>query len=129
MNNLKVIMLVSGLICCGLITSCDQSATKMAAAESECAQKASAITGFNPSNPTNVESKVGKGAAYGAVSGAALGAITSSRSRKVVAGAAIGAAAGAGIAAISGSEKKKAAARARDNYQREYENCLAEKGF
>ena len=129
MNNLKLVTLVSGLLCCSLITSCDQSATKMAAAESECAQKASAITGFNPSNPTNVESKVGKGAAYGAVSGAALGAITSSRSRKVVAGAAIGAAAGAGIAAISGSEKKKAAARARDNYQREYENCLAEKGF
>ena len=92
-NDLKLVTLVSGLPCCGLIISCDQTATKVAVAESECAQKASAITGFNPSNPTNVESKIGKGAAYGAVSGAAPGEITSSRSRKVVAGAAIGAAA------------------------------------
>jgi hypothetical protein len=47
----------------------------------------------------------------------------------VVQGAAVGAAAGAGIGAISDNEKKKAAAQSRDAYQREYQNCLQEKGF
>ncbi|MFC1695716.1 hypothetical protein ACFL1C_06280 [Pseudomonadota bacterium] len=129
MKKAKVVTLVAGLLCCGLIVSCDQSADKMAAAESECAQKATTISGFNPANPPSTKSEAGKGAAYGAVGGAALGAITGSNSRKVLGGAAVGAAAGAGIAAIRGSEKKKTAAQAKDNYQREYQDCLAEKGF
>ena len=126
MKKSSPVLLITGLLCCGLLVSCDQSAAKRDAAISECERVASNITGFDPSNPPSEKSKVGKGAAYGAASGAAVGAISSGN---VVGGAAIGAAAGAGIAAIHGSEKKKAAARAKENYQREYQNCLAEKGF
>ena len=41
----------------------------------------------------------------------------------------MGAAAGAGVAALSDSEKKKAAAELKAAYDREYKNCLQEKGY
>ena len=111
-----------------MTVACGPSPEDMAAADLECRQLASARTGYDPSNPDGGKSAVGKGAAIGAVGGAALGAITSKKSKKVVQGAAIGAAAGAGAGALKNNEDKKKAEQAAANYQVEYQHCMSSKG-
>jgi hypothetical protein len=122
------VSLVFGMTFLCMTVACGPSTEDMAARDQECSQLASARTGYDPSNPEGSKSAVGKGAAIGAVGGAALGAITSSKSKKVVQGAAIGAAAGAGAGALKNNEDKKKAEQAAANYQVEYQHCMSSKG-
>mgnify|MGYP001813344587 FL=1 len=147
------------LLGAGLMASCSQAedtaqqaADKRQQAEADCARIARDQTGYSASAQSSTSS-IGKGAAIGAATGAAVGALSSDNNKsnknnkgnknnkknkksssndtttKVVQGAVVGAAAGAGIGALSDNEKKKAAAQSRDAYQREYQNCLRDKGF
>ena len=125
-------VLVSGLCCLLLAVACgpssDDRAADRASAESECRQLASARSGYDPTSPVG-SSSIGKGAAIGAASGAAVGAITSDKSKKVVQGAAIGAAAGAGAGALKDNQDKKKAEQAASVYQAELQHCMSGKGF
>ncbi len=116
-------------LCVGLIAACGPSPEDRVAADMQCSQYASTRTGYAPANPTGGKSSVGKGAATGAVGGAAIGAVTSKKSKKVVQGAAIGAAAGAGLTALKNNEGKKKTKQAKSAYQAEYQHCMNEKGF
>jgi len=127
-KNSPFVSLVFGLIFLCMAVACGPSAEDMAAKDQECSQLASARSGYDPSNPEGSKSAIGKGAAIGAVSGAALGAITSKKSKKVVQGAAIGAAAGAGAGALKNNEDKKKAEQAAANYQTEYQHCMNSTG-
>ena len=118
------VSIVLGLTCLCMTVACGPSTEDMAATDLECRQLASSRTGYDPSNPEGGKSAIGKGAAIGAVSGAAVGAITSKKSKKVVQGAAIGAAAGAGAGALKNNEDKKKAEQAAANYQVEYQHCM-----
>jgi len=111
-----------------MTVACGPSAEDRAAADLECRQLATARTGYDPANPAGDKRSVGKGAAIGAVGGAALGAITSNKSKKVVQGAAIGAAAGAGAGALKDNEDKKRAEQAAAAYQTEYQHCMNSTG-
>ena len=127
-----ILLGVGAMISCGQAEdTAQQAADKRMQAEADCARLARDKTGYNPSSQSSTSSNIGKGAAIGAAGGAVVGAVTANKktSKKAAQGAAIGAAAGAGIAAISDNEKKKAAAQSRDAYQREYQNCLKDKGF
>ena len=127
-----LLVLISGLGCLLLAASCgpssEERAADRAAAESECQQLAIARSGYNPARPEK-DSAVGKGAAIGAASGAAVGAITSDKSKKVVQGAAIGAAAGAGAGALKDSDREKKAKQGAKVYQAEFKHCMSGKGF
>ena len=112
----------------GLIVSCGPTPEDRVAAESECKQLASARSGYTGGS-SGGSSTIAKGAGIGAVGGAAIGALTSSKSKKVVQGAALGAAAGAGAGALKDKEDKKKAAQASSAYQAEYKNCMQGKGF
>ena len=112
------VSIVLGLTCLCMTVACGPSTEDMAAADLECRQLASSRTGYDPSNPEGGKSAIGKGAAIGAVSGAAVGAITSKKSKKVVQGAAIGA------GALKNNEDKKKAEQAAANYQLEYQHCM-----
>jgi len=132
-NSMLAVLVLSGA---GAVISCSQAedtakqaTDKRLQAEADCASLARDKTGYNSSSQSSTSSNIGKGAAIGAAGGAAVGALSSKKSKKVVQGAALGAAAGAGIAAITDNEKKKASAQSRDAYQREYQNCLKQKGF
>ena len=125
-NSMLAVLILFGI---GAVITCSQAADKRAQAEADCSKLATDKTGYNPANPPATSSNIGKGAAIGAAGGAVVGAISSNKSKKVVQGAVIGGAAGAGIGAIQDNEKKKAAAQSRDAYQREYQNCLKDKGF
>jgi outer membrane lipoprotein SlyB len=128
----KFVLAGMAFLCCALLAGCKDSSEERAAAESQCQQLAASSTGFRPAAPAGADSTGGKGAAVGAVGGAAVGAATAKKgktSKKAVQGAAVGAAAGAGVAALSDSEKKKAAAELKAAYDREYRNCLHQKGF
>jgi len=128
------IFILSGVVammsCSQAEDTAQQAADKRVQAEADCARLARDKTGYNPSSQSS-SSNIAKGAAIGAAGGAAVGALTANKktSKKAAQGAVIGGAAGAGIAAISDNEKKKAAAQSRDAYQREYQNCLKDKGF
>ncbi len=131
-TSMKFVLAGMAFLRCALLAGCKDSSEERAAAESQCQQVASSLTGFRPAAPAGGDSTVGKGAAVGAVGGAAVGAATAKKgktTKKAVQGAAVGAAAGAGVAALSDSEKKKAAAELKAAYDREYKNCLQEKGY
>jgi len=119
---------VYALVFLCLAVSCGPSAEDRAAADLECQQLATARTGYDPANPAGDKRSVGKGAAVGAVGGAALGAITSSKSKNVVKGAAVGAAVGAGAGALKDKEDKARADQAASAYQAEYQHCMSGKG-
>ena len=104
------------------------TAEKKAAAESDCRQLASARSGYN-AGASSGGSSVGKSAAIGAVGGAAIGAVTSSKSKKVVQGAAVGAVAGAGVGALKDKKEKEKAEQAAAVYRAEYNECMSSKGF
>jgi len=152
-----VIMIALGVALVGSCSqqedTAQQTADKRQQAEADCARIARDKTGYSASAQSSTSSDIGKGAAIGAATGAAVGALSSDNNKnyknnkgnknnkknkksssndtttKVVQGAVVGAAAGAGIGALSDNEKKKAAAQSREAYQREYQNCLREKGF
>lgn len=118
-----------GLCCAALLVSCGPTPEDKVAAESDCKQLASARSGYNPGSASSGKSNVGKGAAVGAVGGAAVGALTSNKSKKVVQGAAVGAAAGAGVGVLKDKDNKKKAAQASSVYNTEYQHCMKGKGF
>lgn len=126
-NSMLAVLILFGI---GAVITCSQAADKRAQAEADCSRLARDKTGYNPSSQSS-SSNIAKGAAIGAAGGAAGGALTANKktSKKAAQGAVIGAAAGAGVAAISDNEKKKSAAQSSDAYQREYQNCLKDKGF
>jgi len=125
-----MILGVGAVISCSQAEETAQQATdKRLQAEADCASLAKEKTGHNIASQTSTNNNLAKGAAIGAAGGAAVGALSSKKSKKVVQGAALGAAAGAGIAALSDNEKKKAAAKVREAYDHEYQNCLNAKGF
>lgn len=126
--NSKSILLILVLSCTWLTVSCGPSAEDRAAADSDCSQLASSRSGYNPGSAGD-KSSVGKGAAIGAAGGAAVGAVSSKKSKKVVQGAAIGAAAGAGAGALKDSEDRKKAKQAAAAYKTEYQHCMKGKGF
>lgn len=126
----RVLGVLLGLAGMTLLISCGgSSAEDRAAAELKCSQFATARSGYDPANPPGESSSVGKGAAIGAGAGAAVGAVTSSKSKKVVQGAAIGAAAGAGAGAIKDNEAKKANEAAAAAYKAEYATCMRDEGY
>jgi len=127
-KNSPFLSLAFGLTFLWTAVACGPSAEDRAAMELDCRQLATSRTGYDPANPTGGKSSVGKGAAIGAVGGAALGAITSNKSKKVVQGAAIGAAAGAGAGALKDNEDKKRAEQAAAAYQTEYQHCMNSTG-
>ena len=123
-ENPPFISLALSLVFLCMTVACGPSAEDMAATDQECKQLASSRSGYDPSNPEGSKSAIGKGAAIGAVGGAAIGAVTSSKSKKVIQGAAIGAAAGAGAGALKNNEDKKKTEQIAANYQVEYQHCM-----
>jgi len=119
----------AGVFCLGLIVSCGPGSEDQVSAEIACSQYAASQSGYTPANPPGGGSTVGKGAAAGAIGGAAIGATTSNKGKKVVKGAAIGAAAGAGLGALKDSEDRKKAEQGRSAYEGEYQACMSAKGF
>ena len=120
------IALGAGLLSLFLITSCGDSSEERMAADLDCTQIAASRSGYKPAKS---DSSVGKGAAIGAAGGAAVGAVSSKKSKDVAKGAAIGAAAGAGAGALKDSEDRKKAEKARKAYEMEYQHCMKSKGF
>jgi len=128
-KNRAILIAVSwaiGLFVPWMTLGCSQDSGNSVASEMECQQYASSRTGYQPAKPDS-GSSVGKGAAIGAVGGAAVGAATSKKSKKVVQGAAVGAAAGAGAGALKDNEDKKKTEAAAAAYRTEYQNCMNNK--
>ena len=67
------ILLLGALALSGCGPNPEDIAADRAATEADCSQLASARSGYDPSSPTSGKSSVGKGAAIGAVTGAAVG--------------------------------------------------------
>ena len=124
-----IIALGASLLCLPLVTACGDSSEERMAADAECAQIASAKSGYKPVNTAGSDSSVGKGAAIGAAGGAVVGAVSSKKSKDVAKGAAIGAAAGAGAGALKDSEDRKKNEQARKAYDMEYQHCMKAKGL
>ena len=127
MKSIKFTLTCSALSCIVMVFPHSLYATESReSVEKECSRLATDKTGYNPSNTSSSSNTIAKGAAIGAAAGTVVRAVGGKRLLK---GAAIGAAAGAGAGALKNNQDKKKAMTDRQAYQKEYENCLKEKGL